>query len=60
MEKHLDDPLEYLRRTWALHRRIAKTCRNFALHSIYLTVLDWLGGRAPSRSEIEPSEAPGV
>jgi DNA-binding FadR family transcriptional regulator len=56
MEKHVDDPLEYLRHTWALHRRVAKICRNFALHSIYLTVLDWLEDGA-ERVEIEPFEA---
>jgi len=42
MERHIGEPLEYLRSTWALHRRMAKICRNFALHSMYLTVLDWL------------------
>jgi DNA-binding FadR family transcriptional regulator len=56
MEKHVDEPLEYLRRTWALHRRVAKICRNFALHSIYLTVIDWLED-GTEQAEIEPSEA---
>jgi GntR family transcriptional repressor for pyruvate dehydrogenase complex len=56
MEKHVEEPLEYLRQTWALHRRIAKVCRNFALHSIYLTVIDWLED-GTERAEIEQFEA---
>ena len=33
---------EYFELNWALHRRIARLCRNAPLHSIYLTVLDFL------------------
>jgi DNA-binding FadR family transcriptional regulator len=32
----------YFELNWALHRRIAKGCRNAPLHSIYLTLLDFL------------------
>jgi DNA-binding FadR family transcriptional regulator len=32
----------YFALNWALHRRIAKGCRNAPLHSIYLTLLDFL------------------
>jgi DNA-binding FadR family transcriptional regulator len=42
MERHADDPLAYLGLNWAFHRRIAKLCRNAPLHSIYLTLLDFL------------------
>ena len=42
MEGRADDPIAYLELNWALHRRIAKMCRNAPLHSIYLTVLDFL------------------
>src|SRR4051794_36360164 len=42
MERHADDPVAYLELNWALHRRIAKMCRNAPLHSIYLTLLDVL------------------
>jgi DNA-binding FadR family transcriptional regulator len=42
MEKLLDDPMTYIRRTLDLHRRIAKICRNVPLRSIYLTMLDFL------------------
>ena len=42
MERHPDDPSAYLELIWALHRRIAKLCRNAPLHSIYLTLLDFL------------------
>src|SRR3954468_11210540 len=36
------DAEAYFSLNWALHRRIAKGCRNAPLHSIYLTVLDFL------------------
>src|SRR3954469_23689567 len=36
------DPNTYFELNWALHRRIAKGCRNAPLHSIYLTLLDFL------------------
>jgi DNA-binding FadR family transcriptional regulator len=42
MERHEDDPATYLDLDWALHRRIAKMCRNAPLHSIYLTLIDVL------------------
>jgi DNA-binding FadR family transcriptional regulator len=42
MERHADDPAAYLDLDWALHRRIAKICRNAPLHSIYLTLIDVL------------------
>jgi DNA-binding FadR family transcriptional regulator len=42
MESHQDDPATYLDLDWALHRRIAKMCRNAPLHSIYLTLIDVL------------------
>src|SRR4051812_8648302 len=42
MERHADDPRAYLELNWALHRRIAKLCRNAPLHSIYLTLIDFL------------------
>jgi DNA-binding FadR family transcriptional regulator len=40
MGRHTDDPREYLRLNYKLHRRIAKLCRNAALHMLYLTLLD--------------------
>jgi GntR family transcriptional repressor for pyruvate dehydrogenase complex len=42
MERHAADPRAYLEHNWGLHRRIAKLCRNAPLHSIYLTLLDFL------------------
>jgi DNA-binding FadR family transcriptional regulator len=42
MARHVDDARAYLEHNWALHRRIAKLCRNAPLHSIYLTLLDFL------------------
>ena len=42
MERAADDAHAYLRLNWTLHRRIAKLCRNAPLHSIYLTLLDFL------------------
>jgi DNA-binding FadR family transcriptional regulator len=42
MDRHSDRPASYLALNWALHRRIAKLCRNAPLHSIYLTLLDFL------------------
>jgi GntR family transcriptional regulator, transcriptional repressor for pyruvate dehydrogenase complex len=42
MERHADDVRASLELNWALHRRIAKLCRNAPLHSIYLTLLDFL------------------
>src|SRR4051812_29480517 len=42
MERRGDDPDAYFALNWALHRRIARGCRNAPLHSIYLTLLDFL------------------
>jgi DNA-binding FadR family transcriptional regulator len=42
MERDVADPRAYLEHNWALHRRIAKLCRNAPMHSIYLTLLDFL------------------
>jgi len=50
------EPLEYLRRTWALHRRIAQLCPNPPLQSIYLTMLDFLE-HAVERVEIGEFDA---
>jgi DNA-binding FadR family transcriptional regulator len=36
------DAEAYFALNWGLHRRIAKGCRNAPLHSIYLTLLDFL------------------
>src|SRR4051794_38488421 len=47
MEDHADDPRAYLELNWGLHRRIAKPCRNAPLHSIYLTLLDFLEDGLP-------------
>jgi DNA-binding FadR family transcriptional regulator len=50
------DEAAYFELNWALHRRIAKGCRNAPLHSIYLTLLDFLedGLRAGDLREFEP------
>jgi DNA-binding FadR family transcriptional regulator len=42
MERVGGDPDAYFELNWALHRRIANSCRNAPLHSIYLTLLDFL------------------
>jgi DNA-binding FadR family transcriptional regulator len=42
LEQQLDDPVGLLRQTWVLHRRIARICRNAPVHSVYLTVVDFL------------------
>jgi GntR family transcriptional regulator, transcriptional repressor for pyruvate dehydrogenase complex len=42
MERHAEEPGVYLDLDWALHRRIARMCRNAPLHSIYLTLIDVL------------------
>ena len=42
MDRRADDAHAYFALNWALHRRIAKLCRNAPLHSIYLTLLDFL------------------
>jgi GntR family transcriptional regulator, transcriptional repressor for pyruvate dehydrogenase complex len=42
MERRADDPRAYFKRNWALHRCIARLGRNAPLHSIYLTLLDFI------------------
>jgi DNA-binding FadR family transcriptional regulator len=42
MEHHADDPRAYFELNWALHRRIARGCRNAPALSIYLTLIDFL------------------
>jgi DNA-binding FadR family transcriptional regulator len=40
MAGHIDDPTEYLRYNWMLHRRIAQCCKNRILGNLYCTLLD--------------------
>jgi DNA-binding FadR family transcriptional regulator len=40
MERQVDEPGEYMRLNYKLHRRIAKLSANAPLHRIYLSVLD--------------------
>jgi GntR family transcriptional repressor for pyruvate dehydrogenase complex len=56
MERHAADPDAYFELNWALHRRIARLCRNAPLHSIYLTLLDFIedGMRATDLREFHP------
>src|SRR4051812_28105379 len=42
MERRADDARAYFELNWALHRRIARLGRNAPLHSIYLTLLDFI------------------
>ena len=42
MEKAVDDPAEYLRLNWQLHRRLAALSDNATLKSLYLTLLDYV------------------
>jgi DNA-binding FadR family transcriptional regulator len=42
MERHASDPAALMALNWAFHRRVAKMCRNAPLHSIYLTLIDFL------------------
>jgi DNA-binding FadR family transcriptional regulator len=58
MERHAGEPLVYLQLNWALHRRIAKLCRNAPAQSIYLTLLDFLedGLRAGDLREFHPED----
>jgi DNA-binding FadR family transcriptional regulator len=42
MERATADPEEYLRLSCSLRRRIAKISRNAPLHSVYLTLIDFL------------------
>ena len=40
MEGHLDEPREYLRLNYRLHRRTAKLSSNQPLHGVYMMILD--------------------
>lgn len=42
MEKHTDDPAEFLTLNWDLHRRMAKMGANAPLKTLYLTLLDFV------------------
>src|SRR3954466_4186056 len=42
MERRTDDARAYFELNWALHRLIARLGRNAPLHSIYLTLLDFI------------------
>jgi GntR family transcriptional regulator, transcriptional repressor for pyruvate dehydrogenase complex len=42
MERRADDPSAYFKLNWALHRCVARLGRNAPLHSIYLTLLDFI------------------
>jgi DNA-binding FadR family transcriptional regulator len=42
MSRSLEDPAAFFKANWALHRRIAKLCRNAPLRSMYLTLIDFL------------------
>jgi DNA-binding FadR family transcriptional regulator len=50
MEGSVDDPPAFFKYNWALHRRIAKPCRNEQLRRMYLMVVDVL------ESSIDSSE----
>ena len=55
MERRGEDPRVFLELNWALHRRIARLGHNAPLHSIYLTLLDFiedeLEAQDPRRAE---------
>jgi DNA-binding FadR family transcriptional regulator len=42
MQASLDDPAAFFKTNWALHRRIAKLCRNAPLRGMYLALVDFL------------------
>lgn len=42
MEESIDDPLAAFAANWALHRRIAKLCRNRPLRAMYLALVEYL------------------
>jgi DNA-binding FadR family transcriptional regulator len=44
MERSVDDPAQFLRLNWDLHRRLAAVARNQPLKSLYLTLLDFVEG----------------
>jgi len=47
MERATDDAETYLKLSCSLRRRIAKMCRNAPLHSVYLTLIDFLEDAVP-------------
>jgi DNA-binding FadR family transcriptional regulator len=47
MERHADDREAYLKLSFVLRRRIAKVTRNAPLHSLYLTLIDFLEDAIP-------------
>jgi DNA-binding FadR family transcriptional regulator len=56
MRTTMEEPLPYLRLTWALHRRIARLCPNAPLRDVYLSMLRYLEGSA-EQAEIAPFNA---
>jgi DNA-binding FadR family transcriptional regulator len=42
MEETIDDPADYFKTNWELHRRIARLCRNEPLRTMYLMLIDFL------------------
>lgn len=44
MERSVDDPAQFLRLNWELHRRFVAAARNQPLKSLYLTLLDFVEG----------------
>jgi GntR family transcriptional repressor for pyruvate dehydrogenase complex len=44
MERSIDDPAQFLRLNWELHRRLASAARNQPLKTLYLTLLDFVEG----------------
>lgn len=42
MEEALDQPAQFLKLNWQLHRRLAKMCVNVPLKGLYLTLLDYV------------------
>jgi DNA-binding FadR family transcriptional regulator len=54
MEEHVDEPAEFLRLNWSLHRQLAGMGSNAALTSIYLTLMDFV---EDGLREVEPDDA---
>jgi DNA-binding FadR family transcriptional regulator len=44
MERRVDDPAEFLRLNWELHRQMAHAVHNQPLKALYLTLLDFVEG----------------
>ena len=42
MERNIDDPAQFLKLNWELHRRLAGVARNQPLKTLYLTLLDFV------------------